>query len=143
MARGSKVMLRILVLLIIVVPVIEIWGLTTASHWIGWIPTLAICILTGFVGAWLAKRQGLKVLMDVQRQLERGQLPGDALLDGMSILAGGIFLLTPGFFTDVIGFILLLPWSRRIVKVFIRNWLRKKMDSGNLHINNFNRFKRW
>lgn len=134
-------MLRILVFIIIIVPVIELWGLLTASHWIGWPLTLAICILTGFAGAWLARTQGMRVLMQAKRQLDQGQIPGDALLDGICILAGGIFLLTPGFFTDVIGFFLLLPWTRTIAKSFMRNWLKKKMDSGNFYI--INRFNRW
>lgn len=136
-------MLKYLVLIIIVVPLIELWGLIAAGQWIGWLPTLALCFLSGVVGAWLARTQGLKVLMQAKQQLERGYMPGDALLDGICILSGGIFLLSPGFFSDLIGFFLLLPPTRVIVKGFMRNWLRKKMDSGTLYFSNFNRFNRW
>lgn len=136
-------MLKYLVLIIIVVPLIELWGLIAAGQWIGWLPTLALCFLSGVVGAWLARTQGLKVLKQAKQQLERGYMPGDALLDGICILSGGIFLLSPGFFSDLIGFFLLLPPTRVIVKGFMRNWLRKKMDSGTLYFSNFNRFNRW
>ncbi len=136
-------MLKYLILIIILVPLIEIWGLIAAGQWIGWLPTLALCFLSGVVGAWLARTQGLKVLMQAKQQLERGYMPGDALLDGICILAGGIFLLSPGFFSDFIGFFLLFPWTRVFVKGLMKNWLRKKMNNGTLYFSNFNRFNRF
>jgi len=136
-------MLKYLILLIITVPLLELWGLFTAGQWIGWIPTLGLCFLTGVVGAWLAKTQGLKTLIHAKQQLERGYMPGDALLDGLSILAGGVFLLSPGFFSDIIGFFLLLPWTRVIVKRWIRKWLEKKLSNGTFYYSNFDRYNRW
>lgn len=136
-------MLKYLILLIIAVPLIELWGIFTAGQWIGWLPTLALCFFTGVAGAWLAKTQGLKTIIQAREQLGRGYMPGDALLDGLSILAGGIFLLTPGFFSDIIGFVLLLPWTRAIVKRWIKKWLEKKLVNGTFYYSNFDRFNRW
>lgn len=136
-------MLKYLVLIIIVVPLIEIWGLIAAGQWIGWLPTLILCFLSGIVGAWFARTQGLKVLVQAKQRLEMGSMPGDSLLDGICILVGGVFLLSPGFFSDLFGFFLLLPWTRTIVKGMMKNWLRKKMNNGTLYFSNYNRFNRW
>lgn len=99
-------MIKIIAAILIIVPTLEIWGLTAAGKTFGWFPTLLLVILTGVVGAWLAKKEGLRVWRSAQIQLQQGQLPGEAILDGLSIFAGGLLLLTPGFFTDTIGFLL-------------------------------------
>jgi UPF0716 protein FxsA len=136
-------MLRILILLLLIVPTLEIWLLVAAGRGIGWIPTLLLCILTGVTGAWLAKREGLQIFQLAQLQLSRGELPGEALLDGICVFAGGLLLLTPGFFTDILGFLLLFPYTRGVPKLFIKRWLYKKIQSGNIQMFMFNRFNRF
>jgi UPF0716 protein FxsA len=127
-------MFRILVVLFIVVLAIELWGLISIGKIIGGWNTVALVILTGFIGAWLARQQGMQVLRLLQVQLSRGQMPTDALIDGALVLVGGVLLLTPGFFTDLAGFILLLPYTRMIIRHFIKKWLWSLISSGRIHI---------
>jgi UPF0716 protein FxsA len=125
-------MFRLLVLLFIVVPAIELWGLISVGKLIGGWTTVGLVILTGVLGAWLAKQQGLQVLRLVQLQLSRGQLPTDALLDGVLVLVGGILLLTPGFFTDIAGLVLLIPYTRMFVRFFLKKWIVSLIASGRI-----------
>lgn len=133
-------MLRFLVLLMIVVPALEIWGLVTVGRMIGGLNTVLLVILTGVIGAYLAKSQGLRILHEAERKLSYGQLPGQQILDGIAVLVGGVLLLTPGFFTDSIGFLLLFPPTRSIFKMWFLIWLQKKIRSGNFHFHFFRRF---
>lgn len=121
-------MFRLLLALIIIVPALEIGLLIMAGKTIGPIPTILLIISTGVIGAWLAKNQGIRAIEQVRMQMSRGQMPGDAIIDGLCILVGGVLLLTPGFITDSVGFILLFPASRRIVKPFIYKLIRDYMD---------------
>lgn len=128
--------------ILIIVPTLEIWGLITAGQAFGWFPTLLMVIATGVIGAWLAKKQGLEVFRLAQMQLQQGQLPGEALLDGIIIFAGGLVLLTPGFFTDAIGFLCLFPLSRGFMKIYIKKWLWRNIQSGRISIHGGS-FWRW
>jgi UPF0716 protein FxsA len=127
-------MMRYLVLLIIAIPAADIGLLLLSGKTIGVWPTIFLIILTGVIGAYLAKREGLQTLRKAQEQLQRGQLPGDALLDGICILVGGVFLLTPGFVTDITGFLMLFPPTRKVFKFFMVKALRKRIQRGNIKI---------
>lgn len=131
--EGDKKM-RYLALLIIVIPAIDIGVLLLSGKTIGFLPTIAFIILTGVVGAYLAKREGLQTIKRVQEQLSYGQIPGESLLDGICILIGATLLLTPGFITDVFGFFLLFPPSRKPFKLLMINALRKRIEKGNIKI---------
>lgn len=124
-------MFRIILILMIVIPAIEIWGLINAAKLIGGFETFILIILTGVVGAYLSKREGLKTWISAQDELRQGQIPRKAILDGISIFTGGLLLLTPGFFTDAIGFILVLPYSRTVVQMLLTKWLSKRIKNGN------------
>jgi UPF0716 protein FxsA len=126
--------MRYLALLIIVIPAIDIGVLLLSGKTIGFLPTIAFIILTGVVGAYLAKREGLQTIKRVQEQLSYGQIPGESLLDGICILIGATLLLTPGFITDVFGFFLLFPPSRKPFKFLMINALRKRIEKGNIKI---------
>ncbi|CAM3487717.1 FxsA family protein [Brevibacillus invocatus] len=125
---------RILIVLFIVVPAIEIWGLIAVGKVIGGWSTVALVILTGIVGAWLAKQQGLQVFRLVQLQLSRGQMPTETLMDGVLVLIGGIMLLAPGFFSDVFGLILLIPYTRMIIRHLLKLWLWRLISSGRIQL---------
>lgn len=128
-------MFRIIVFLMIAVPALEIWGLIKAASIIGGWETVFAVIFTGFLGAFLAKREGLKTWMQAQYELNRGQIPGKAILDGISIFAGGLLLLTPGFFTDTVGFLLIIPFTRNVLQAYIKKWLDRKIRNGDIYIN--------
>ncbi|WP_128894697.1 FxsA family protein [Longirhabdus pacifica] len=125
-------MFRILVVIMIVVPAIEVFGLITVGNWIGGWQTFGLIILTGFVGALLAKKESQKVWNYARMEMSRGRVPGNSILDGICIFAGGLLLLTPGFFTDIIGFLLVLPASRVVFRLFILNLIRKGIQSGKI-----------
>jgi UPF0716 protein FxsA len=105
-----------LLLLFTVVPLVELFLLVKLGTVIGIGPTVLIVICTGVLGAWLARWQGLGVLRRVSEDLAEGRLPADALIDGLLILIAGAVLLTPGLITDALGFLLLVPQGRAVVR---------------------------
>jgi UPF0716 protein FxsA len=127
-------MFKVLVFFFILIPAIEVTLLVTSSHLIGIWPTFLIILATGFIGAYLAKRQGLEVIREIQYRLSRGQFPTDSLLDGVCILVGGTLLLTLGYATDVLGFFLLLPVTRKPFKALMMKWIEKKIRDGSTRI---------
>jgi UPF0716 protein FxsA len=126
--------MRYLFILIIVIPAAEIGLLLFSGKTIGVWQTLLLIILTGVIGAYLAKKQGLQTIRKMQEQLGNGQIPGDAVLDGICVFIGGTLLLTPGFISDIIGFLMLFPPTRKIFKFFMLNYLKKRIHRGNIKI---------
>lgn len=114
-----------LLLLFIIVPLLELYIFLTVGSRIGIAATVAIVIITGFLGAYLTKSQGLKTLARYRESIQAGKLPHQEILDGLMILAAGAVLLTPGFLTDAIGFALLVPSIRNLV----RQWLGKSLKT--------------
>lgn len=116
----------------IVVPALEIGLFILAGKTIGGFTTIALIIATGILGAFLAKQQGLGVLRKMQEQMRFGYPPGEALIEGVCVLFGGLLLLTPGFVTDFAGLLLILPPTRRMIqpvllKIFKRWFSRKQI----------------
>ena len=97
----------------LIVPIVEIYLFIEVGGVIGAPATIGIVLLTAIVGAWLFRAQGLSTLARARSSMKQGQLPAMELLEGPLLLLAGAFLLTPGFFTDALGFILLIPSSRR------------------------------
>ncbi|WP_108671264.1 FxsA family protein [Peribacillus acanthi] len=126
--------MRYLLLFLIIIPAGEIAILLTAGKTIGVFPTILLIIATGITGAYLAKQQGLEVIRQAQRQMQYGQMPENTIIDGICILVGGVLLLTPGFITDSIGFILLLPPTRAMIRPFIIRTFRNMINKGNIKI---------
>ncbi|OMF35897.1 membrane protein FxsA [Paenibacillus sp. FSL H8-0548] len=121
----------------IVVPIIEIWGMFQVGSWIGGWNTFFILIIMGLAGAYLARAEGRKVWGEAQRQMQAGQIPGQSLLDGLCVLAGGILLLMPGFLSDIIGITLLIPITRSFYRQVMLNWIEKRIKNGNFRIGRF------
>lgn len=126
--------MRYILLLLIIVPALEIGLLVLSGQAFGLIPTVLLIITTGILGAYLAKKQGMETLRKAQQNMQYGQLPGDAIIDGLCILVGGVVLLTPGFITDAIGFLLLLPPTRKMFKPFIYKLFKRWINNGNVII---------
>ena len=114
--------MRILFLLFIVMPVLEMWLLITVGSQIGAMATIALVLLTAVVGAGLLREQGFATLWRGQRKLQEGQLPAQEIVEGIVLAVSGALLLTPGFFTDAIGFAGLIPPIRAL---FVRAVLSK------------------
>jgi len=119
-----------LILLFTILPALELALLIKVGGHIGLGNTLMVIILTGVVGAYLARLQGFLVLRKIQDSLNQGQMPSAQLLDGLMILAGGILLLTPGFVTDALGFLLLVPWTRALIKMLLNKKFEAMVHKG-------------
>lgn len=124
-----------LLLLFILVPVAELAIFITLGEKIGLFATLGIIILTAFIGAYLTKSQGLKALNNYQQALAQGKLPHEEVMDGLMILIAGAVLLTPGFLTDAIGFSLLIPPFRKVVKAIIKDRLKGRVEVVSQNVN--------
>lgn len=112
-------MFRILLLLFLIIPAIEIALFIQIGGAIGVIPTLLLIVITAVLGVTLLRMQGLRTLVRVQESLDRGEIPAIELIEGMMLLISGAFLLTPGFFTDAVGFAVLVPAIRRSVALWL------------------------
>lgn len=121
-------------LLFIVLPAAEIALLIQVGGVIGPLNTFAIVVITGVVGAALAKREGLSTMQRIQAATAQGQLPTDALVDGAIILVSGVLLMTPGLITDALGFLGLLPGGRELIKAGVMWWARRSMARGSLFV---------
>ena len=108
-------MFRVLFLLFVTVPLIEIYFLIQVGQEIGALSTVLLCILTAALGAILLRIQGMLTLMNAREKLRRGELPADNLLEGLILLIAGVLLLTPGLVTDLVGFLCLGPSLRSLL----------------------------
>ncbi|MBU3006232.1 FxsA family protein [Paraglaciecola arctica] len=104
-----------LFLLFAILPIVEIAILLNVGEQIGGWYTVAIVILTAFSGAQLVRQQGLSTLMQAQQKMQSGTMPGQEMAEGLLLVIAGILLVTPGFITDGIGFLLSLPMTRPII----------------------------
>ncbi len=104
---------RYLLILFLTVPLIEIYFLIQVGEVIGAWPTVLLVVITAVLGVWLLRWQGLSTLTRVQSSLQHGELPAQAMLEGMLLLLAGALLLTPGFMTDGFGFLILVPPLRQ------------------------------
>lgn len=127
---GMTSMFKILLALIIIIPALEIWLMITIGQLIGPWLTILLIFLTGILGVWLAKSQGLGALRNAQQKMRYGQMPGEVIIDGLCILVGGILLIIPGFITDSIGLLLMVPAIRNKIKPFIIQGIRNRMAKG-------------
>jgi UPF0716 protein FxsA len=110
--------------LFIGLPLLDVLLLLVLGRWLTFWPTVLLVILSGFLGAGLAKQQGLRVWRQIQLDLAEGRMPAQGVLDGVIILVAGGMLTAPGFITDLLGLALLFPAVRAPIKV----WLRRKVE---------------
>ena len=102
-----------LLLLFVFLPMIELYLLIVLGSRIGPMPTIGLIVLTGIIGATLARQQGLSTLAKIQNELRQGRAPTQELVEGAMILVGGLVLLTPGILTDIFGFAMMVPGIRK------------------------------
>lgn len=113
-----------LLVLFISIPLAEILILIKLGETFGFWPTVLLVIVTGFLGAVIARIEGFRTWNNIQHELREGRIPGEKLIDALLLLVAGLLLITPGLLTDLSGFFLLIPATRFSVK----RWLRKKFD---------------
>lgn len=112
-------MALLLVFLFIVVPIAELYVIIQLGQAIGILPTIALLIVDSIVGAMLMRSQGRTTWRRFNRALAEGRMPGREVIDGVLVIFGGALLLTPGFLTDILGLILLLPPTRAFVRTLL------------------------
>ncbi|MFJ7971070.1 FxsA family protein [Psychrobacillus sp. NPDC096389] len=116
--------------LIIVIPAIELYVLLLSGKTIGVGYTLLLILATGIVGAYLAKRQGIRAFREVSDNIKNGQAPGEAAINGIFVFIGSILVILPGFISDILGLMLLFAPTRNLFKPLLYRWIRKKMKHG-------------
>lgn len=107
--------MRILFLLFAVMPIIEIALLIQVGGIIGGWNTVALVVITAFVGAYLVRREGFQTLQSAQSKMQRNELPGKEMVEGLMLVIAGVLLVTPGFITDILGFLFVIPGSRHML----------------------------
>lgn len=117
-----------LFLLFTVIPIVELYILFNIADAITWWYTLLIVVATGVAGSLLAKREGRMVIKNIQTELSYGLMPKRELINGLCILIGGILLITPGILTDIAGFTLIIPVTRKLYIKFITRKFKKIID---------------
>ena len=125
-------MYRVVILLLVVIPALEIWILYSLGRLIGGWETFLLIVLTGVLGAYLAKKEAKKVWSYAKLELAERKLPGASIVDGICIFAGGLLLLTPGLITDTLGFLLVLPFTRKFFRAAVLVLLQKWLMSGKI-----------
>lgn len=103
----------------VLVPIIEIYLFVKVGSEIGALNTVLLVLITAAIGAALLRKQGLSTMQKVQRELQRGELPAASMLDAMLLFVAGVLLLTPGFFTDTIGLLLMIPPLRKVIALWL------------------------
>jgi UPF0716 protein FxsA len=123
-SKDLQEMLLKLFLAFTLIPFFELYLLIKIGYYLGAFNTILVVIVTGILGAYLAKLQGIRTMMKARESLNRGELPAEEMLDALLIFIAGIVLLTPGFITDLAGIGMLVPSTR----FWFKRWLRKKFD---------------
>ena len=127
-------MLLKLILLFTIIPFIELIFLIEVGSRIGTLNTVMLVVVTGIVGAFMARIAGFQVLFKIQQNLRTGVFPKDELFDSVLILIAGALLITPGLLTDALGFFLLLPSGRAMIKKWLKEIIREKIDQGEISL---------
>src|SRR5687768_15553256 len=111
-------------LLLIIVPVVELMLLLKVGRLLGVLPTIGLLLFTAIAGIYILKQQGFSTMMRAQQKMQSGELPARELMEGLMLALGGLLLLIPGFISDCIAFIFLLPFTRRpLLSLLIRSGL--------------------
>ena len=125
-------MLLKLILIFTIIPFIELSLLIEIGTRIGTFNTILVIVVTGIIGASMARIAGINVLFKIQENLREGVFPRDELFDGILVLIGGVLLLTPGLLTDALGFFLLLPFGQALVRRWLKEIMKRKIDRGEI-----------
>lgn len=130
-------MLLKLFLCFTLIPVVELYLLIQVGTVLGGVNTILLVIVSGFLGAWLARLEGMNTLVKLRVNLQQGLMPAEELLDAVIIFIAGVVLITPGFITDVLGLLLLWPVTRNRLKRFLRKKFDELNAKGNINITRF------
>ncbi|WP_182376303.1 FxsA family protein [Nocardioides sp. WS12] len=120
--RGGRRAALVLFLAFVVMPILEIFVLIQVGQAIGPWWTILLLVLDSIIGAWLIKREGRRAWQALQARLQTGQMPARELADGVLVVLGGAFMLSPGFVTDILGILLILPITRPLFRGLLTSY---------------------
>ncbi len=126
-------MLWRLFVLFTVVPFVELSLLLWVADKTNWVTTLALVVGTAVLGGWLARLEGARCWREFHDKMAAGELPADSILGGLLVLVAGALLITPGLLTDTVGFLLLIPPTRRLILRRLKHYLQTKIVPGGAH----------
>ncbi|MDO5498076.1 MAG: FxsA family protein [Propionibacteriaceae bacterium] len=110
--RRPRWALPLLLLLLVLVPMAEIVVLLQVGNWIGLLPTIGLLIVLAILGTWLSRREGGRAWKGVNEALRTGEFPSNQMADAAMVLVGALLLVFPGFLTDIVALLFLLPFTR-------------------------------
>jgi len=119
----------VLFILFVVVPILELMVIIQVGQSVGAWNTVILLVVDSLVGAWLVKHQGIGLLKKSQDRLRNGELPSDEIFSGVTVLFAGALMLTPGFLTDLLGLLLLVPPIRALVLMIVRRKFRSRIGT--------------
>ena len=125
-------MYYILLIAFILVPVIELTLLVRIGQLVGPIPTALLIVIMGVIGAYQARKSGLRTIQEIRRAIGEGRVPGNEVIDRLLILIAGLLLITPGVLTDLIGFAFLVPSVRTVARELAKIKLLQLASKGNV-----------
>ncbi|WP_152363993.1 FxsA family protein [Microlunatus speluncae] len=135
MRRRHPWLLPLLIVLLVAVPIFEVWLLIQVGQVIGVLPTLLILVAEAILGGWLMRREGNRAWKSLMEAYQAGRMPAGELTDAALILVGGVFLMLPGFATDVIGLFFLLPFTRPLARKLLGAAIARRLDRATTMIN--------
>lgn len=118
-----------LFLMFTVIPFVEVTLLLQLSKYLGIGSTIFMVLFSGLLGAYFVRREGFTIWFRLQKELQEGRVPSDQIFNGLLLLIAGIVLVTPGLLTDALGYILIIPYTREIVKKIIVERVKKKYNN--------------
>lgn len=134
-ARGRRPWLApLLLIFFLTVPVVEVWLLVSVGSRIGVLPTIGILVASAVIGTWLMRREGAKAWRALNDSLSTGRLPGGELLDPVLIMIGGVLVMLPGFFTDIIGLVFLLPFTRPLARGLLALFIARRAARSGINL---------
>jgi len=124
-----------LFLLFTCIPIVELYFLMKLGSFVGAFNTVLLVLVTGALGATLAKTQGFMIISQIKGMLSRGELPAEEMVEGLLILVGGVALLTPGLLTDIAGLVIIAPFTRKPIAVYLMHYFSDKIaENNNEHV---------
>ena len=128
--RGRRWVRPALAVAFVVVPLVEIWVILQVGQLVGPWWTIVLLVLDSMLGAWLIKREGGRAWLALREALARGRMPAREIADGALILIGGTLMLSPGFVLDILGILLILPFTRPVARRLLTTVVERRLVVG-------------
>lgn len=126
--------LPLLVVLLVALPIAEVWLLIQTAHAIGGLTTMAVLVAEALLGGWLMKREGARAWQALSATMHSGRMPAAELTDAALVLVGGVLLMLPGFLTDIVGFVFLVPFTRPLARALVGLFAARQVSRAGIDV---------